>query len=187
MTHHDANPRLRSMYAMLFLAGVIFGMRALYLTTNQENVERAAIIVMNRPLASASGLSEAVAQMRAISSNVELFPLATIRKKLLEVAGLISTNNAEIEAQYQAWTKVKESIKTDAASYLEIRDRLAVLQRTQDKEILRLKEALAATQRPSLFADSLDLLLSFVLGVFSSIVASALWEWHSKRRRPGPG
>lgn len=170
--------------AVLLVAISVLIYRAGMLTIGDDNRLRANLVVMNRTPISVKKLTEHVDYLQSMMNNIDSFRLIDIRDALQKTVTLVRESSMEYKAQYDAWMAVRDEISKDKNSFLKLRQQLDQTQKLQSEEVVRLKKALDEVNRPSLYADMLNLSLSFVLGVLSSILATKIISWWSTRK-PG--
>jgi hypothetical protein len=166
-------------FSLLFsaLAG-----RAYYLATDSFIRSKADMVLLNTELSSASALARESERLSRLASRLENVSLGELREILANAASLAERASRDFKAQYSSWSALRGKIKEDSSTYESLRVQLAELQRLQNEEILRLKQMLDAAQKPSIFADAMNLTLSFALGVLSSLLASGVYTWWQERR-----
>jgi hypothetical protein len=174
--------RYRLVVTLFALSFLTLAGRGYYLATSPFIRTKANLVVLNTEQSSVAALVSQTEQLRLLTNNVERASLADIRAALEKTVTVANRAALDFQGQFEAWSELRGKIKQDSSTYDALRAQLSDLQKLQQGEILRLKEALDAAQKPSIFADVFNLSLSFVLGVLSSILASALYEGWRRRR-----
>lgn len=174
--------RSRFLLSAILLGFLVMLVRVGILTVGEENARRSNLAIMGRSAASIDRLNAHMAQLNQMTSNIENYNFGQIREALALTTTLVNQLGREFKAQQTSWEKVQAEIRRDQISFLELKNELAQIQDLQANEIVRLKKAIDEAARPSIFADAINLVISFVLGFFSSIAASwayVRWKGHS--------
>lgn len=169
-----------SIFLLVVVAGLVY--RTSTLMLGEENREKVNLVLMNRAPLSLQKLNEHAKKLESMTADIEQYSFAGIRGAIEETTHLVTLTNRELKAQYDAWLEIQTRIKSDAGSFYRLRDQLDEIQNLQDQQILDLKRMLEAAEKPSVVDDFINLSLTFLLGVFSSLLASAAWaEWKNRR------
>lgn len=168
---------------------VIFGLlfavlvgRAFFLATNPLMKLRAAMFTANSPQNALFELAQETAKLHQLSASLESMSINQLRETIQQSAAVAQRAALEFSAQSRAWSELRGRIREDSSTYEALRADLARLQSLQQQEIVGLKRMLDEAQRPSIFADALNLSLSFSPGVLSSILASWMYERWGKHQ-----
>lgn len=175
----------RRMHVIAMLLGLCaFGLlvRSAVLFLGRDNRMQATIAVMNRSPKSFVALGDEVVRLQEMTANIDSYKLGEVKEELSKTVSLVNEARLEFLAQYDAWISVKGQISRDKINFFEIKEKLDESQRLQDKEILRLKGLLDQAQAPSWLTEFWSIVISFVAGVFSSIVATKIYVWWPKSR-----
>ena len=176
--------KLRLIALVLFLLALAGALvyRSSVLMFGQENKDKINLVLMNREPKSLQKLNDHAGKLEAMTTNIEEYSFFDIRTAIQETTNLVTLTNRELEAQYDAWVDIQDRIKNDSGSYYKLRNQLNDIQNLQDRQILELKKMLEQAEKPSIVDDFISLSLTFMLGILSSLLASAgRSEW--KRRR----
>jgi hypothetical protein len=175
--------RARIVMAIFTLAFTIALGRAYYLATDPFLRQQAALIAVNTELSSVSALERQSRKLSELTVRVEAISIGELRTLLIETAKIARGAAVDFQTQYEAWSSMRGMIKQDSSTYDALRSQLAEAKKMEQEEILYLKKMLEAAQQPSIFSDVVNLTISFVFGIVSSLVASAMYERWSHRRR----
>lgn len=178
-SHHGGRPPLwRSKFIgfLLIVFAIAIFSRAAFIALSPAHKLKAALLVVNVEPAAGPALLAQVQVLNTISADIENTSIATLREALSKTARLAERATREFEAQYQSWTVLRGHIKNDGTTYNELRRQLEQTQSLQDREILRLQQALSKAQKPSIWSEFSALSLSFFLGILSSVLATMFWE-----------
>lgn len=156
-----------------FLALVV---RSAFLTIGSANRMQSSLAVMNRSPQSFIALGTQVEKLDKITANIDNYKIGEIKDALIDTAILARNANKEFQAQYESWLFVRGAIDKDKNSFLQLRKKLDEVQKLQDGEIVHLKELLDESNKPSLASEIFNFSSAFVLGVFSSIIATMIYE-----------
>jgi hypothetical protein len=169
--------RRRRVFLSVFLAGsAALIVQAGILTVGASNRLQSNLAVMNRSPQSFIALGSQVEELRRITTNIDDYKLREIKSALTTTARLAGHAQSEFLAQYESWVSVQGEIEKDKDSFQQLRQRLDEVKRLQDSEIVRLKDLLDRSAKPSLIADGLNLGISFLVGILSSVLASHIYE-----------
>jgi len=131
---------------------------------------------MNRSPLSFVALGAQIEELQRMTLNIDNYKLVEIKSALEKTARLAINARTEFQAQYDAWMYVESQSTKDKESFLQLRQKLDDVQKLQDREIVRLKKLLDESTKPSLLNDSFTLLLSFGLGILSSMIGSRIYD-----------
>ncbi len=159
---------------MFFLIATVLGYRAAILTVGAENRELGNLMIMSRNPIQLRLLNQHAADLQTMVDDIENYSFADISTSLRRTVAIVAAVNTEIEAQAKAWMETKSQMDTDSAAFLKLRSELETIRSLQDEEIVELRGLLAEAEQPSIMADTFNLVLTFVLGVFSSVLATML-------------
>lgn len=163
---------------LLFLGFVV---RIAVLTIGSDNQEKANLGVMTRSPYSLERLNVHATELARMTENIEDYSFGEIRRAIDETTNLVILTDREIEAQYNAWLNVKATIDSDSEYYNRLQAQLSQAQKMQNAEIMRLQTLLREAGEPSLYSSVLELLFTFVVGVFSSLAATLFWlKWRDR-------
>lgn len=165
-------------FAILF---VTLCARGYYLATDSSIRAKADLVLLNSELSSVVALARESERLGRLASRLEDLSLSELRNVLSDASILAERASRDFQAQYASWSNLRGRIREDSSTYEALRAQLAELQRLQNEEIVRLKQMLDAAQEPSIYADVVNLLLSFSLGILSSLLASGLYTWWKSR------
>jgi len=165
----------------MLLFAVVIIIKVGKLTIDGNNRLRAHLVYMNRTPISFAELGNQVVRLNEMTSHLDSYSISEIKNAMHTSAILAEIARSEFESQYNSWLYVQGKIGNDTDSLLKLREQLNLLQNLNDKEITRLKKVIDDTNRPSIFESSFNLLLSFVLGVLSSILASHIYTKYQRR------
>lgn len=157
---------------------VIFGLlgyRAAVTTMGMENVTNTNLMLIARTPHSLIKLQEHSEKMNLMINDIESLPLKDIRSTITKTVALINLTTREIDAQYEAWIDLKAKMDSDGESFKELKGNLDTIKTLQSEEIKNLKKALDDVTAEEASTQFLSLLVSFVVGVFSSIAASLMY------------
>jgi hypothetical protein len=176
------NRRSRFGLMIYLLVMLLLTIRAVILTVGHENTLRSNLFVMNRSSISLNELTTHIKKLESMMEDIENYKLYDIKEALQKTINLVETASQEFNAQYDAWINVKSEISKDKSSYLKLREQLEQVQKMRNSEILRFKELLDEAREPPVYADVINLLLSFLMGVISSIIATNITSWWTMRK-----
>lgn len=181
-------PVLRRRAGLLFTVFVLLAValivRAAFVTIGTSNRLKTNLAIMNRTPQSFLDLGAQVETLTEMTAEIDQHSLAEIKSALITTSRLAAYAQVEYRAQYDAWLAIKNVNAQDKKAFLQLRNQLDEVQRLQDTEIVRLKKLLDDSTKPSLFADGMNLMFSFVVGILSSILASRLYElWKARKAK----
>lgn len=168
---------------IFYVAFALLAWRACFIVLSPSQRLKAALVTTNIEPAAGPALIAQVKVLNDLSANIETTSIALLRDALQKTSRLAERATREFEAQYQSWTLLRGQIKNDGTTYNELRQQLEQTQALQDREIVRLQDALSKAQKPSMWSDMGTLALSFGLGILSSILATILWERTPRLKR----
>lgn len=168
--------RTRVVIWIFLVAAALLAWRACFVAMSPTYRVRAALIEANLQPKFMDPLRVQVRDLQALSQRLERVSIGELRSALERTAGLTEQATREFELQYASWTVLRGQIKNDGSSYDALRVQLADVQNLHEKEIQRLRAALDLAAKPSVWSDIWTTLLSFVLGIASSILATMTWE-----------
>lgn len=175
--------RIKLILTTLSIIGIVYISYFGILMVGNSNKLNTNISIMNRTPTSFIELGKQVQKLQIMTSNIDNYTLNDIKSSLLTTANLTNLASSEFKAQYESWLFVKGQINKDADSFIQVKQKLDQVQKLQDDEIVRLKELLDKSTKPSLLSSSLNLLISFLLGVLSSIFSSHVYsKWLQKKQ-----
>jgi hypothetical protein len=158
--------------------------RAYYLATSPFIRAQANLLSANTELSSVGALARQSSRLDQLSSQVEEMSLSDIRALLDETAALARRAARDFQSQYDSWSSLQGNIQEDSRAHDALRLKLDEVKRLQEGEVVRLKAMLDEAQKPSVFADALNLIISFFLGVLGSIAANAIYTaWQARKPR----
>lgn len=159
------------------VAGLVY--RIAFVMTDSTNVEKVNLVLMNRSPISLQRLNKHAEKLEDMTHNIDNYTFSTIKLEIDKTVELVSAANLELKAQYDAWISVKSSLKDDGDSLAKLKEQLDTTRNLQEQEIVKLKKILDNIQKPSIFDDLINLILTFLFGVLSSVIASMglnLWK-----------
>lgn len=166
------------------LLAVALLVRAAFVTIGTSNRLQTNLALMNRTPQSFLDLGAQVETLSEMTAEIDQHSLAEIKSALITTSRLAAYAQVESRAQYDAWLAIKNASVQDKKVFLQLRNQLDEVRRFQDTEIVRLKKLLDDSTKPSLLADGMNLMFSFVVGVLSSILASRLYEpWKARKAK----
>jgi hypothetical protein len=171
---------------LLFLACAIsLTYRAIELTIGGENRAVTNLALISRKNMSMERLNNQITALDRITDNIDRSSIGDLKAVLVQTATLLKATEIDIGAQYKAWDVIKSEINKDDATYRAVALRLAEVRAQQDDQILRLQGLLDTARQPRILITVSQYVLSFGLGVLSSILASWLNSWWASRRKRG--
>jgi hypothetical protein len=159
----------------LIVVMVVLFWRSLGLMLGEENPRLTDMALMSRKPLSVEQLNKQASELRRLAKNIDTASFQDIRVAFERTIVLVERANTEIAAQYQAWEQTRGRMKDDEVNYLTLRANLENSKRLQEAEIIRLKRALDEAQTPSFFDSALTGSFTFLLGVISSLLATAIY------------
>lgn len=163
-----------------------------YVTTLGIDVEtRTNLMILARTPQSLISLKEQSKELDLLASNIEKNSFEDIKKNIDRTIYLINSTTKEIEAQYKSWENVKEQMNVDSSKLIILKQNLDNIQSAQTEEIAKLKAILNTAYTESAIDKSVGYIVSFVIGVLSSLIATIIFptmkskviktvEWISK-------
>lgn len=173
-------------YILLFclfitVAGLVY--RAAFVIVGPDNVEKVNLVLMNRSPISLQRLNEHAEKLEEMTNNIDNYTFSTIKLEIDKTIKLVNFANLELKAQYDAWISVKSSLKNDGDSLAKLKEQLDTTRNLQEQEIVKLKNILDNIQKPSIIADLINLTLTFIFGVLSSVIASiGINKWKNRHK-----
>jgi len=113
--------------------------------------------------------------MNLMINDIESLSLKDIRSTITKTVTLINLTTREIDAQYEAWIDLKAKMDSDGESFKELKGNLNTIKTLQSEEIKSLKKTLDDVTAEKVSTQFLSLLVSFVVGVLSSVAASLVY------------
>lgn len=164
--------RLRLVIIGIFLIAVslVLLWRSAYVSLGEESRARANIELMTRTPLNLSKLEAQTKLIDDVSHHIEDYSLKDIADLLHHVANLAAFSNREIEAQSEAWIKIKTSASVDAKAYQELQRNLAVTNRLQAEEINRLRVVLSKAQDRAPVYYFMSFFWTFLVGVVIALI-----------------
>lgn len=184
--NNDSVPIWRSrLLVTIFAIGFVFMLgRAYYLATSPDIKMKAQMLAANLPLDALSALVYQSDRLSALSQDIDSVSVSTLRSAISDTAKAANSAAKEFRSRSQAWSELRGKIKNDQSTYDSLRSELEQVQKLQRGELIKLKKMLDEAQKPSIFADTINLTISFLLGVVGSILATWLYEsWKGKKWR----
>lgn len=151
------------------------GYRAAVATMGIENVTNTNLMLVARTPNSLIKLQEHSEKMNLMINDIESLPLKDIRSTITKTVALINLTTREIDAQYEAWIDLKAKMDSDGESFKELKGNLNTIKTLQSEEIKSLKKTLDDVTAEKVSTQFLSLLVSFVVGVLSSVAASLVY------------
>lgn len=174
--------RSRFIFSLLAFLAFLLIVKTAILTVGNSNRMQSNLAVMNRSPQSFIELGKQVEKLQQITANIDNYKLKEIKDELSTTAILAAHARTEFQAQYDAWISVQGEISRDKESFLKLKQRLDEVQRLQDAEIVRLSNLLEESTKTSIAEDAFGWVLSFIVGVMSSILATSIYDkWNKKR------
>lgn len=161
----------------LVLIVVLIIVRATIVSIGDNNRLRSNLVVMNRSPQSFVALGAQIEELQRMTLNIDNYRLVEIKSALEKTARLAGNAKTEFQAQYDAWVYVQSQSTKDKENFLQLRQKLDDVQKLQDREIVRLKKLLDESTKSSLLDYSFTLLLSFGLGILSSMIAARIHDY----------
>ncbi len=148
-------------------------------------------MILARTPQSLISLKEQSKELDLLASNIEKNSFEDIKKNIDRTIYLINSTTKEIEAQYKSWENVKEQMNVDSSKLIILKQNLDNIQSAQTEEIAKLKAILNTAYTESAIDKSVGYIVSFVIGVLSSLIATIIFptmkskviktvEWISK-------
>lgn len=151
------------------------GYRAYVVTIGAENVTQTNLMLVTRTPHSLTKLKNHTEKMSSMIEDIESLPLKDIKSTILETVNLINLTSREIDAQYEAWIDLKAKMDTDGITFRELKNKLETVKTLQNQEIADLKSVLDDVYNQSVTSQMISLIVSFLVGILSSIAASFLF------------
>lgn len=174
-------PRWRTGYlAFLFavMAGVLV-FNLFYLMLSDWNKTRSDLWVMNRTPVSLTLLRDQSTRLEKMTSDIERHSLQDIKIELEKTTRLANAAIFEMKAQHDSWGHIQKRMQGDAINFSALRQELDDLQALRDTQAETIKKILE--QRSALLILA-GYLVSFLLGIVSSLVAAGIQKTLVKRR-----
>jgi hypothetical protein len=170
----------------LFVACAIsLAYRAVELTIGGENKVLTNLALISRKNMSMERLNSQITELDRLTNNIDRSSIGDLKSALVQTAALLKETEIEVGAQYKAWDVIKSEMNKDDVTYQSVAVRLAEVRAQQDDQILRLQGLLDTARQPRFLATVSQYVLSFALGVLSSILASSLYSWWTGLRKGG--
>ncbi|OBT06768.1 hypothetical protein A9267_12745 [Shewanella sp. UCD-FRSSP16_17] len=167
----------RVIVLVLIILGVfgLLGYRAAVVTMGMENATSTNLMLVTRTPNSLTKLQEHSDKMNLMINDIESLPLKDIRSTITKTVALINLTTREIDAQYEAWVDLKAKMDDDGVTFRELKKNLDTIKTLQGEEIISLKKTLDDVNNDDVSVQFISLLISFIVGILSSTVASLLY------------
>jgi hypothetical protein len=157
---------------LMFIVFSLMGYKAYTVTMGIENITRTNLMLIVRTPQSIIKLQEHTQKINLMAGDIESVPLGEIKSAFTETVSLINLTTREIDAQYAAWLALKLEMNNDGASFKELKANLDTIRTLQNEEIVSLKKTLDEVEEVDMIESLISILISFFIGVLSSVVAS---------------
>jgi hypothetical protein len=155
--------------------------RGVYLTVDPANRTQANLTIMTRQPASLSLLAAQAEKIKDVTAHIDNYTLAEITRLLTNTSEIARMASVELQAQSDAWAKIRENASIDAHAYVDAQRRLSATNKLQSEEILRLNGVLNKALEPSWSSSLTTGIVSFIGGIAmtltSDMLQKKLKEW----------
>ena len=145
------------------------------LTLGYENTRRANHWIMTRSPNSLNELSHRIEELEHLESHVEDYSIGEIQRIIANLLRTMKNVETEINAQYAAWEKFRVIVRTDSQKHKVLSRELEALEKLEESEVKSLHSLIKAAENPLNYSFYLGVLLSFPIGVLSSMSAALVW------------
>ncbi len=177
--------RIAVVFLLFVACAISLAYRAVELTIGGENRVVTNLALISRKNMSMERLNSQITELDRITNNIDRSSIGDLKAVLVQTATLLKETEIDVGAQYKAWDVIKSEMNKDDATYRAVALRLAEVRAQQDDQILRLQGLLDTARQPRILITVSQYVLSFGLGVLSSILASWLNSWWTSRRKGG--
>lgn len=159
----------------LMMAGFVGVLaRGIYLTVDPANRTRANLTIMTRQPVSLNLLTAQADKIKDVAAHIDSHTLGEITGLLTDTSAIAGTASVELQAQSDAWSKIRANAAMDAQAYLDVQRKLAATNKLQAEEILRLNDVLNKALEPSWSSSLMTGIVSFIGGVVMTLASDLL-------------
>ena len=174
--------RVAIVLILFLIAAFALVYRAVTLTLGEKNKLQTNLILMNRSPTSLELLNSHAVKLEAMTKNIEKTSFGDIKNAIEKTITLVNQSNLELKAQNDAWLEIQKQIKRDDVNFRSLKEQLAQLKSLEDERIISLKLLLDKAAQPSIYDTVFNGVLTFSLGVLSSILTTMTFSWFKKRK-----
>lgn len=185
-TKRETVVRLMIVCLPIALMAIVLLGRAGYLASNQQSQDRTKLILMTRTPDSIIRLEEQSKELARVAANIDQHSLSEIRTLLDKTASTAGYATREIQAQQDAWRDIQTRNRVDADTYKRIQTDLSGVTKMQEEEIVRLNDLLDRAKAEPLAISILAFVVTFILGILSSLISSQLYDIWKDRKKADP-
>ena len=173
--------RANLLLLFLLLIFVLLGIRAVNLAAGDAS-KRAQVYANTRTAATLSNLRDEVITLRETVARIDNLSFNQLRQQLERLTGTLTRAQAELNMTYEEWRKLDLIVRANAEKFASLKTDIERLTAARQEQLSYAAKLFAeATTHDVYQSFFLGVLLSFPIGVISSVAASYLWERFRRR------